>query len=121
MPKDAGVVGADLRAHGLRLLGGFVGLELRTATKREQEIQKGVEIGMFFQSLGGSFLIAADSGDPRRVKEAGHVDPPGGLTAAQTDSLGGGLDDLAAALKSSGIQLVLYNQRWNYVSKVADA
>jgi len=120
MPKDPGVLGADLRAHGLRLLGGFVGLELRTATKRDQEIQKGVEIGMFFQSLGGSFLIAADSGDPRRVKEAGHVDPASGLTAAQWDSLGGGLNDLAAALKSAGIQLVFHNHVGTYVETEAE-
>jgi len=120
MPKDPAVLAADLRAHGLRLLGGFVGLELRTATKRNQEIQKGVEIGMFFQSLGGSFLIAADSGDPRRVKEAGHVDPAGGLTAAQWDSLGGGLNDLAAALKSAGIQLVFHNHVGTYVETEAE-
>jgi len=34
MPKDPAVLAADLQAHGLRLLGGYVELELRTAAKR---------------------------------------------------------------------------------------
>jgi inosose dehydratase len=120
MPKDPAVLAVDLRAHGLRLLGGFVGLELRTAAKRDQEIQKGVEIGKFFESLGGNTLIAADSGDPRRVKEAGHVDPSGGLTDSQWDSLGNGLNELAGSLKSAGIQLVFHNHVGTYVETEAE-
>jgi len=120
MPRDPGVLAADLQAHGLRLLGGFVGLELRTAAKRDQEIQKGVEIGKFFESLGGNTLIAADSGDPRRVKEAGHVDPSGGLTDSQWDSLGNGLNELAGSLKSAGIQLVFHNHVGTYVETEAE-
>jgi hypothetical protein len=42
----------------------------------------------YFQSLGASYLIAADSGDARRVQEAGRVNPTGGLTEAQWASLG---------------------------------
>jgi inosose dehydratase len=120
MPRDPGVLAADLPAHGLRLLGGFVGLELRTAAKRDQEIQKGVEIGKFFESLGGNTLIAADTGDPRRVKEAGHVDPSGGLTDLQWDSLGNGLNELAGSLKSAGIQLVFHNHVGTYVETEAE-
>jgi inosose dehydratase len=120
MPRDPGVLAADLQAHGLRLLGGFVGLELRTAAKRDQEIQKGVEIGKFFESLGGNTLIAADSGDPRRVKEAGHVDAFGRLTDSQWDSLGNGLNELAGSLKSAGIQLVFHNHVGTYVETEAE-
>lgn len=120
MPRDPGVLAADLQAHGLRLLGGFVGLELRTAAKRDQEIQKGVEIGKFFESLGGNTLIAADSGDPRRVKEAGHVDPSGDLTDSQWDSLGNGLNELAGPLKLAGIQLVFHNHVGTYVETEAE-
>ena len=120
MPRDPGVLAADLQAHGLRLLGGFLGLELRTAAKRDQEIQKGVEIGKFFESLGGNTLIAADSGDLRRVKEAGHVDAFGGLTDSQWDSLGNGLNELAGSLKSAGIQLVFHNHVGTYVETEAE-
>ena len=120
MPRDPGVLAVDLQAHGLRLLGGFVGLELRTAAKRDQEIQKGVEIGKFFESLSGNTLIAADSGDPRRVKEAGHVDAFGGLTDSQWDSLGNGLNELAGSLKSAGIQLVFHNHVGTYVETEAE-
>ena len=48
MPEDPAVLAADLRERGLRLLGGFVGLELRNPAKREQEVQRGVEIGIYF-------------------------------------------------------------------------
>src|SRR5258708_19833805 len=87
MPKDSAVLAADLQARGLRLLGGYVELELRTAAKRDQEIQRGVEIGKFFRSLGGGFLIAADGADQRRIQEAGHVNPEGGLTHPQSPPL----------------------------------
>jgi sugar phosphate isomerase/epimerase len=87
MPKDPAVLAADLQARGLQLLGGYVELELRTDAKRDHEIQRGVEIGKFFRSLGGGFLIAADGGDQRRIQEAGHVNPEGGLTDAQWRSL----------------------------------
>jgi inosose dehydratase len=97
-----------------------VGLELRTAAKRDLEVQKGVEIGKFFESLGGSFLIVADSGDPRRVKEAGHVNPAGSLTDSQWDSLGNGLNDLAASLKSAGIRVVFHNHVGTYVETEAE-
>jgi inosose dehydratase len=65
MPKEPEVLAEDLRARGLRMLGGFVGLELRNPAKREEEVKKGLEIGKYFQSLGATYLIAADSGDPR--------------------------------------------------------
>ena len=73
MPKDPGVLGPDLEARGLRMLGGFVGLELRDPVKRAREIEKGLEIGTYFKSLGATYLIAADTGDARRIQEAGHV------------------------------------------------
>src|ERR1700740_328640 len=83
MPKEPVVLAKDLRARGLLMLGGFVGWELRKPTNIQQEIQKGFEIGKYFQSLGASYVIAADSGDPRRVQEAGRVNAAGGLTKVQ--------------------------------------
>jgi inosose dehydratase len=120
MPQDPGVLAADLQARGLRLLGGYVELELRTAAKCKQEIQRGVEIGKFFRSLGGSFLIAADGGDQRRVQEAGHVNPSGGLTDSQWRSLCDGLNDLGATLKSTSIQVVFHNHVGTYVETEAE-
>jgi inosose dehydratase len=120
MPKDPVVLAADLQAHGLRLLGGYVELELRTAAKRDQEIQRGVEIGKFFRSLGGAFLIAADGGDQRRTQEAGHVNPEGGLTDAQWRSLCEGLNEVGATLRSAGIQVAFHNHVGTYVETEAE-
>src|ERR1700757_3263021 len=115
MPQEPAVLAEDLRARGLLMLGGFVGLELRNPTKREQEVQKGVEIGKYFQSSGATYLIAADSGDPRRVQEAGRVNAANGLTDAQWDSLGAGLNELGALLSPTGIRLVFHNHVGTYV------
>jgi hypothetical protein len=120
MPKEPEVLAEDLRVRGLRMLGGFVGLELRNPTKREQEVQKGVEIGKYFQSLGASYLIAADSGDPRRVQEAGRVGPDGGLSDAQWESLGAGLNQLGTLLKPAGVRLVFHNHVGTYVETEAE-
>ena len=120
MPKDPAVLAADLQARGLRLLGGYVELELRTAAKRDQEIQRGVGIGKFFRSLGGGFLVAADGGDQRRIQEAGHVNPEGGLTDAQWRSLCEGLNEVGATLRSAGIQVVFHNHVGTYVETEAE-
>ena len=121
MPKDPGRLAADLQANGLRMLGGFVGLELRDPAKRGPEIQRGLEAGRFFRSLGGEYLIAADSGDERRHQDAGHVDPDGGLNEEQWTSLGTGLNQLAAVLlQSEGIKLVFHNHVGTYVETEAE-
>ena len=121
MPQDPGQLGADLHANGLRMLGGFVGLELRDPAKRAAEIQRGLEAGRFFRSLGGEYLIAADSGDKRRHQEAGHVDPAGGLNDAHWASLGSGLNELAAVLlQAEGVKLVFHNHVGTYVETEAE-
>jgi len=120
MPKDPAVLAADLQARGLGLLGGYVELELRTDAKRAHEIQRGVEIGKFFRSLGGSFLIAADGGDQRRIQEAGHVNPEGGLTDAQWRSLCAGLNEVGARLRSESIQVVFHNHVGTYAETEAE-
>jgi hypothetical protein len=53
MPKDPEVLGPDLKIHGLQMLGGFVGLELRNPAKRKEEVKKGLDIGHYFKSIGG--------------------------------------------------------------------
>jgi inosose dehydratase len=120
MPKEPKVLAEDLRVRGLRMLGGFVGLDLRNPIKCEQEVLKGVEIGKYFQSLGASYLIAADSGDTRRVQEAGRVKPGGGLTDAQWESLGAGLNQLGTLLKPAGVRLVFHNHVGTYVETEAE-
>jgi inosose dehydratase len=115
MPKDPRTMSADLRKYGLQMLGGFVSLELRNTARQKQEIERGLEIGRFFKSIGGSHLIAADSGDDRRRGEAGHVDPAGGLTDQQWNSLGEGLNQLGQVLHQQGIDLVFHNHVGTYV------
>jgi inosose dehydratase len=115
MPKDPGQMNEDLRERGLGMLGGFVGLELRNPEKRQEELQRGLEIGRFFRSIGGNYLIAADSGDTRRLQEAGHVDPGGGMTKPQWYSLGQGLNELGETLAKEGVELVFHNHVGTYV------
>jgi inosose dehydratase len=115
MPKDPEVLKRDLQARGMNLVGGFVGLELRDPGKRAQEIDKGLEIGNYFKSLGASYLIAADSGDARRIEVGGQVGSGDGLTNEQWKSLGSGLNELATALKSSAVKLVFHNHVGTYV------
>ena len=79
-----------------------------------------MEIGKFFRSLGGGFLIAADGGDPRRIQEAGHVNPAGGLTDAHWHSLCEGLNAVGATLKPEGIQVVFHNHVGTYVETEAE-
>jgi inosose dehydratase len=70
--------------------------------------------------IGGEYLIAADSGDERRWREAGHVDPKGGLSEAQWRSLGAGLNELGRRVKEDGMQVVFHNHVGTYVETEAE-
>ena len=120
MEKDAGRVRADLQTRGVRMLGRFVELELRNLEKRASEIERGLEIAHFLKSIGGKYLIAADSGDTRRRGEAGHVNPQGGLSEAQWLSLGGGLNELGRRVQMEGMRLVFHNHVGTYVETEAE-
>ena len=120
MPKDPKTMNADLQSYRLQMLGGFVRLELRDGARRKAEIRRGLEVGRFFKSIGGSYLIAADSGDDKRLNEAGHVDPGGGLTDEQWKNLGQGLDELGRLLLEEGIELVFHNHVGTYVETGAE-
>jgi inosose dehydratase len=115
MERETTKLRSDLQERSLQMLGGFVGLELRNRQKRDVEIARALEIGRFFQSAGGSYLIAADSGDDRRRGEAGHVDPSGALTEDQWKSLGSGLNALAKELAGIGVRVVFHNHVGTYV------
>jgi hypothetical protein len=75
MPSQVNPMLTDLGERQLRLLGGFVGLELRNEAKFTTEIERAIELGRFLKLLGGQVLIAADSGDQRRLAQSGRVDP----------------------------------------------
>jgi len=115
MSDDVARVQADLAKRNLDMLGRFVGLELRNPEKREQEIERGLEIARFLKAIGGEYLIAADSGDARRSREAGHVDPAGGLSEAQWHSLGEGLNELGHQVEADGMRVVFHNHVGTYV------
>lgn len=79
---------------GCSFWGGFVALELRNEAKLASEIERAIEFGHFFKSLGGQLLIAADSGDPFRLAQSGRVDPTSGLKKHEWRNLTSGLDQI---------------------------
>ncbi len=115
MEKNVALLRDDLRARNLKPLGGFVGLELRSPNKNSAEVQRGIELATFFRDIGATYLIVADSGDPRRRLEAGHVDPAGELNDEQWRSLGDGLNELGNRLALEGVKVVFHNHVGTYV------
>lgn len=120
MPSEVNRMLTDLNERQLGLLGGFVGLELRHQAKLETEIERAIGLGRFFKSLGGQFLIAADSGDPRRLAQSGRVDPASGLKNDEWRNLTGGLDQIGKLLGQEGIKLVFHNHVGSYVETEAE-
>jgi inosose dehydratase len=115
MEKNAARFREDLHARNLRPLGGFVGLELRNPDKSAAEVQRGIELATFFRDIGATYLIVADSGDPRRLSEAGHVNPAGQLSDELWRSLGDGLNELGNRLAPEGVKVVFHNHVGTYV------
>jgi inosose dehydratase len=115
MEKDATRLREDLSARNLKVLGGFVGLELRNTDKKSAEIARGIELATFFRDIGANYLIVADSGDASRLSEAGHVNPAGGLNDEQWHSLGTGLNELGRRLDPHGVRVVFHNHVGTYV------
>jgi inosose dehydratase len=115
MPTDPVVMAADLQRRGLTMVGAFVGLGLRDVERHDAEIERAMVIAAFLAAIGGTRLIAADSGDDRRRAAAGHVDPEDRLTDRQWHSLARGLEELGARLAPMGMELVFHNHVGTYV------
>lgn len=115
MPTDPAVMAADLRTRGLTMVGAFVGLGLRDAERHDAEIDRAMGIAAFLAAIGGTRLIAADSGDDRRRAAAGHVDPEDRLTDRQWHGLARGLEELGERLAPMGMELVFHNHVGTYV------
>ena len=115
MPSHVSQMLTDLNERQLRLLGGFVALELRNEAKLTSEIERALELGRFFKSLGAQLLIAADSGDPFRLAQAGRVDPTSGLKKHEWHNLTSGLDQIGNQLRLEGVKVVFHNHVGTYV------
>ncbi|AEB11691.1 TIM barrel protein [Marinithermus hydrothermalis] len=115
LPTDPKRLERDLADRGLVLLGAFVGLELRTPTKREEELERALVQARFLRALGARYLVAADSGDAQRQRYAGRVTPELGLSEAQWRSLTEGLHALGERLQALGMRLVFHNHAGTYV------
>ena len=115
MPTDPVVMAADLQRRGLTMVGAFVGLGLRDVERHDAEIERAMVIAAFLAAIGGTRLIAADSGDDRRRAAAGHVDPEDRLTDRQWHSLARGLEELGERLAPMGMELVFHNHVGTYV------
>jgi inosose dehydratase len=120
MPSDVSQMLTDLNERQLRLLGGFVGLELRNEAKLASEIERALERGRFFKSLGAQLLIAADSGDPFRLAQSGRVDPTSGLNKQEWRNLTSGLDQIGKQLRLEGVKVVFHNHVGTYVETEAE-
>jgi hypothetical protein len=120
MPSHVSQMLTDLNERQLQLLGGFVALELRNEAKLASEIERAIEFGHFFKSLGGQLLIAADSGDPFRLAQSGRVDPTSGLKKHEWHNLTSGLDQIGNQLRLEGVKVVFHNHVGTYVETEAE-
>jgi inosose dehydratase len=120
MPSQVSQMLTDLNERQLRLLGGFVALELRNEAKLTSEIERALELGRFFKSLGAQLLIAADSGDPFRLAQSGRVDPTSGLKKHEWHNLTSGLDQIGNQLRLEGVKVVFHNHVGTYVETEAE-
>ena len=115
--------GGFAKIAGCGCWGGLWGWSGCSPAKREQEVQRGVEIGTYFHSLGESYLIAADSGDAAKSSgwQAGSAPEDGLNRRSNGGRLGAGLNELATALqRDMAFSLVFHNHVGTYIETEAE-
>ena len=115
LPDDPRRLERDLEARGLRVVGAFVGLDLREPERHPEELGRALEKARFLKALGARHLVVADAGDPARRRAAGHVGPEHALPEAAFRAMVEGLHRLGAALSELGMELAFHNHVGTYV------
>lgn len=120
MPDDPEVVREETAKRGLAVVGAFVRLGYRDRDKWDEADAAALAVAERVKAAGGSILVAAELGDDRRDREAGHVDEAAGLTDEQWRNLADGLAHLSDLLEPMGMKVVLHNHVGTYVETAAE-
>lgn len=120
MPDDPAVVREETQKRGLEMVGAFVRLGYRDRERWDEADAEALAVAERVKAAGGSILVAAELGDDRRDREAGHVDEAAGLTDEQWRNLADGLAHLADLLEPMGMRVVLHNHVGTYVETAAE-
>jgi len=115
LPGDPEELRPALEARGLGLLGAFVGMNLRDAALREQEVRRGLEKAAFLRELGAGYLVAADAGDAARLSAAGHAEGAATMSDGELRGMAAALEELGAAVRDMGMTLVFHPHVGTYV------
>lgn len=120
MPDDPQVVREETAKRGLAMVGAFVRLGYRDRDAWDAADAAALAVAQRVKAAGGSILLAAELGDDRRDREAGHVDESAGLTDEQWRNLADGLAHLADLLEPMGMSVSLHNHVGTYVETAAE-
>jgi inosose dehydratase len=120
MPTDPAVLRAELDKRSLSLLGAFVPVALKDATKHEAGVQAALKVARLLAAVQGElpFIVLADDNGsiPERTQNAGRVKPEMGLTDAQWTVFAAGVDRVARAVRDeTGLRLVVHHHCAGYV------
>ena len=125
MPTDAAALHAELSARQLTLLGAFVPVALKDATRHEAGREESLKIARLLAAVAERerqehlplLVLADDNGtDAVRTKHAGRVSPEMGLTDQQWNVFAQGAEGVARAVKEeTGLKTVFHHHCAGYV------
>jgi len=121
MPTEPGALRGELERRGLAMLGAFVPVALKDASRHDSGIAMAVRTARLLAAVASTpppYLVLADDNgkDPERTRLAGRIPAAAGLSEAQWSVFAAGANRLARAVfEETGLRTVFHHHCAGYV------
>jgi len=121
LPKDAAVLGKELRARGLALAGAFCPVTLHHPLRYDEQMAYAMDTCRLLADLGAPVLVLAEAGDAVRERIAGRVrtsDPR--FSEDQWKRFSEGANEIARRAREMGLVTAFHPHAGTYVETPAE-
>lgn len=121
LPKDAAVLGKELRARDLALAGAFCPVTLHDPLRYDEQMASAMATCRLLADLGAPVLVLAEAGDADRERIAGRVRPGDPrFSQDQWKRFSEGANEIARRAKEMGLITAFHPHAGTYVETPAE-
>lgn len=116
LPKDAAVLGKELRRRDLALAGAFCPVTLHDPARYDEQLAYAMDTSRLLADIGAPVLVLAEAGDPAREKIAGRVGPTDRrFTEEEWKRFADGANEIARRAEQLGLVTAFHPHAGTYV------